>query len=292
MTNRDFQGPNQSNGTSFQSGNGLGNRDSKPNRPDDEIDLKKIFSTLFRYKWWIVGITALFTVGSVWYALSIQPVYESNGSIIVTENRNQMMTGGGDLQNLLATTYGLGMGSTLANELQIFRSRSLSYEIANRLIEEDTMENGKRYPILWRAFPEDSTVVARDSVATRVRDNMSAERTDREANLIQIRFNSYSPVKKLPNWSTLPSIHTPVFLRSRTEGPPGPLSHFWNRRGSRLSRLLEQTEEALRNYMNESRLVQVDEQTAEAIQRIGALEAQRQELQVKKGSRIVSVGGV
>ncbi|MDC1306635.1 Wzz/FepE/Etk N-terminal domain-containing protein [Pseudomonadales bacterium] len=44
---------------------------------DDEIDLRELFTVLWRGKLLIVGVTLLFAIGAVVYALSLTNVYRS-----------------------------------------------------------------------------------------------------------------------------------------------------------------------------------------------------------------------
>ena len=44
---------------------------------DDEIDLRELFITIWQGKWVIIFITAIFSVGSVFYALSIPDEYKA-----------------------------------------------------------------------------------------------------------------------------------------------------------------------------------------------------------------------
>ena len=50
-----------------------------PSSRSDEIDLKELFSILWQGKWWIIGVTFLFAVVGVAYALSLPNMYKSEG---------------------------------------------------------------------------------------------------------------------------------------------------------------------------------------------------------------------
>jgi uncharacterized protein involved in exopolysaccharide biosynthesis len=89
----------------------------------------------------------LFGLTAAWvYADMQQAVYESEGTLIITESQHRSL-GSGDLNDMLASTYGVGLGSRIANELQVLRSRQLSMVLADKLIEEDLMEDGRRFPL-------------------------------------------------------------------------------------------------------------------------------------------------
>jgi len=44
---------------------------------DDEIDLLELWNVIWRGKWLIIAITAVFAVGSVIYALSLPDIYRT-----------------------------------------------------------------------------------------------------------------------------------------------------------------------------------------------------------------------
>ena len=44
---------------------------------DDEIDLRELFTALWQGKWLIIVTTFLFSVASVFYALSLPDIYKS-----------------------------------------------------------------------------------------------------------------------------------------------------------------------------------------------------------------------
>ena len=81
--------------------------------PEDEIDLRELFGVLWNGKWWIIGITAIFAVASVFYALSLPNEYKA--TTIVAPASEQ---GGGGLSKMagqlggLASLAGVNLGSS------------------------------------------------------------------------------------------------------------------------------------------------------------------------------------
>ena len=250
-------------------------------RDDDEIDLKYFFSVILRHKWSIVSITFLAGLFALWYAFSQLPVYQSNGTLIVAESQNRYSYAGADLQNLLSTTYGIGVGSSLANELQVLKSRRLSEVIAEKIIEKDLMENGQRFPLLWTDFPEDSTVVSSGMVALRIRNNLQIEHVERDAQLIRVTFESYSPMEAEYMVNETIDTYTELSTEQNRVAANSAL-RFLENELNEVTNKLNETEQRLREYMDESRLIKIDEQTSAVIGRITALESQKQEMQVRK----------
>lgn len=256
-------------------------RKAGDDRDDDEIDLKYLFSVLVRYKWSIIGITLLTGLFALWYAFSQQPVYQSTGTMIIAESQNRYSYAGSDIQNLLSSTYGIGVGSTLSNELQVLKSRRLSEALAEKVIEKDIMEDGRRFPVLWYDFPEDSTVVSTRNVAQRIRNRLNIDHVERDAQLISITFESYSPLEAQYMVNLTIDTYTELSTEQNRVAANSALN-FLGKELEEVSGKLSETEDRLREYMDESRLVKVDEQTSAVISRITALESQKQELQVRK----------
>lgn len=260
--------------------------DSLPNQPaddDDEIDLRKLLAVLLRRKWLVAGLTLLGLLGAWLYSSSQIPVYQSEGTLIITESQ-QRAGGTGEMQDLIATTYGVGLGSRIANELLVLQSRQLSSELADKMIEEDRMEDGRRFPLLWKEYPEDSTVVARGIAARRIRNNLEISRVEREADAVEIAFQSYSPLEA--RWMVDQTITSYGELSTEQNRMAASAAiRFLEQERGAIEKNLEESQEALRAFMSNTGLVQVDAQTEKVIQRISELEGHKQEVQ----TRLVSV---
>jgi hypothetical protein len=72
---------------------------------------------------------------------------------------------GSDLSNLMVSNFGIGMGSSIDNEIHVLRSRTFTRELAQRLYDERFQPGGSLFPLLWRDYPEDSTIVDVDVVS-------------------------------------------------------------------------------------------------------------------------------
>lgn len=155
---------------------------------EDEIDLFKLLNVLYLHKLVVITFVVIFSVLAAVYSLSLTPIYNAEGTIFISETKNSYSYAGADLASLLTSSYGIGAGSTIANEMQILRSRKLTTDLGEHLIEREFTSTGKKFPVLWRAYPEDSTTVAVDTVAQRLRKNLIFERVDREADMVRISF--------------------------------------------------------------------------------------------------------
>ncbi|MEN5095491.1 polysaccharide biosynthesis tyrosine autokinase [Stenotrophomonas sp. TWI1409] len=130
----------------------------------DEIDLRQLLGTLIDYKWWIVGITGLFFVVAVAYALLATPIYRAD-AIVQVESKVPSLPGLSDISQSL----GMGTGSAEATtEIALITSRSVVGSAVDALKLDITIEPN-RFPLL-------GGYVAR-----------KAERADSEA-LADVRF--------------------------------------------------------------------------------------------------------
>src|SRR5690625_6443942 len=69
----------------------------------------------------------------------------------------------------------------------------VAYEIADKVFETETLENGKLFPILWYDYPEDSTRASREMVVRRIQNRMNVNRADLDSDILRIAYTSPSP---------------------------------------------------------------------------------------------------
>jgi uncharacterized protein involved in exopolysaccharide biosynthesis len=103
---------------------------------DDEIDLRELFGIIWKGKWWIIAITFVFAVGSVFYSLSLPNIYKSEATLAPSEDSS-----GGGLSRMagqlggLASLAGINLGSSGSNKtviaLEILRSRAFLTEFVD-----------------------------------------------------------------------------------------------------------------------------------------------------------------
>lgn len=129
-----------------------------PDYQDDEIDLRELFGIIWQGKWWIIAITFVFAVGSVFYALSLPNIYKSEATLAPTEEAS-----GGGLSQMagqlggLASLAGVNLGkqgtdkTTIA--IEVLQSRAFltefvkTYDILPELmaVEEWSPSGGLKY---------------------------------------------------------------------------------------------------------------------------------------------------
>lgn len=283
IDNNNFPRPNGSSNNGYHSGSPNGGAtpgEQRGTQDPDEIDLKRLFYTLWHYKWIIVSSVMVFTILAGIVAYTTTPIYRSEGSILISQQQNRYSYAGSDLANLLTSTYGIGTGSTIANELQVLRSRKLSLEMADSLMERRLMKNGLQYPVLFKEYPEDSALAAKDTVALRLRNNISFSQVDREADMVSIAFESPSPLEAANIVNLSMELYSELSTRQNRRSANSAVQFLQNER-DRIESRLNKVEDQLRQFMNKEKLMQVDAQTEKLIERLAELEAKKQEAKVK-----------
>lgn len=244
-----------------------------------EIDLFKIFNLLLLHKFTIIGFVFFFTTLALVVSLSLKPVYESNGTIFISESKNRYSYAGSDLANLLTTTYGIGVGSTIANEIQLLSSKKLSKEVASRLLNVEYDSNGERFPILWKNYPDNPDLVGLDTVAIRIRDKIKFEQVNPEADLINISIESYSPEEAAQIVNTTISSYSNLSTAQNRSMAISALS-FLEEQKEKIRRNLMLNEDSLQIFMDYSNLVTVDAQTSNLITEISKIASEIQSTNV------------
>lgn len=283
-SNFDNNIPGSNNSSSNGAYRGQYNGTPGPGKPSDqdpdEIDLKRLFYTLWHHKWLIIGTVLVFSILAGVIAYTETPIYKSEGTLMIAQQQNRYSMAGSDLANLLSSTYGIGTGSTISNELQVLRSRRLSREMADTLMKTRLMRNGRQYPALFKSYPDDSSLAAPDTVAIRIRNNINFSQVDREADVVSIAYESPSPVEAADMINLSMEVYSGISTRQNRRSASSAVNFLQSER-KRIQKRLARAEDSLRRFMNNHKLVEVDTQTQELIKRMADLESKKQEARTK-----------
>ena len=249
-------------------------------KDDPDVDLRHLFYFLWGHKWIILSVIVVCVFLAGLAAALKTPIYQSEGSILITESQNQYSYAGSDLGNLLTNSYGIGIGSSIADELQILRSRNLSKEIADTLMDMRIMKNGRQYPVLSEEYPDDSTMVSKDVVASRLRQKLIFNQVDAASNLVNISYESPSPIEAANVVNLTIELYSEFSTRQNRKSANAAVA-FLEKERNRIENELNRAEVLLQQYMDENELVQVDAQTKAMIERSAQLQQRRQEARTK-----------
>ena len=106
---------------------------------EDDIDLRALFFALWRGKWFIIGLTVIFAVGSVFYALSLTDVYTAEVKVAPAEGNEKSMQVGGQLGNL-ASLAGVNMGSGGSRKITVAKAILQSRAFLTDFIHRHNLE--------------------------------------------------------------------------------------------------------------------------------------------------------
>lgn len=95
--------------------------------PDDEIDLRELFSALWKGKWIILVISSVFAISSIIYAINQPNLYKSDVLIAPSETSNGGLSKMAGQLGGLAALAGVSIGSTESSQadlaIQVLKSR-------------------------------------------------------------------------------------------------------------------------------------------------------------------------
>jgi capsular exopolysaccharide synthesis family protein len=264
-------------GGEFYSGEQVNGNSEEP----EEIDLQQLFGSLMRYKWWVLGITFSAAILAGVIAMTLQPVYESSGTMMIAEERNRYTwSGGTDLNSMMSSSFGVGLGSRIANEIEVLRSRTLADRIAEKIHSRENLPNGEMFPVLFLEYPDSRSKITESMLSTRLRNNMTVNQVSQETDVINITYQSPSAMEAKTIVDMIMETYMEVSANQNRTRANSALSFLEDER-ARIQDRLSTAEEELRDYMRNTNLVQVDGQTQAAIDRVAELESQRQEVQVE-----------
>ncbi|HDM8164130.1 TPA: LPS O-antigen length regulator [Vibrio harveyi] len=93
---------------------------SKSQNYEEKVDLRKLVNVLWKSKWIVVATTALFSIGAVFYALSLSDIYKADALLAPAESSN-----GGGLSKMagqlggLAALAGVNLGDNEASQADL-----------------------------------------------------------------------------------------------------------------------------------------------------------------------------
>lgn len=110
--------------------------DSLSARSDDEIDLREIWNILWKGKWWIIGITALFAVAAVIYALSLPNQYKAEVVLAPAQEKAGGMSGLAAQYGGLAAMAGINLGGGQSSDVDQAIALVKSWPFLDALVEK------------------------------------------------------------------------------------------------------------------------------------------------------------
>lgn len=253
-----------------------------PDYSDEEIDLHKVISLAAHYRWSIVSFMVASTVIFGIIAFIRLPVYQSNGTLIISNvDNSNLPVANSNISNLIQNAYGIGTANNINDELQILKSRSLIMDVARSLKREKFQSNGMMFPSLWRSFPDDSSIVSVDTVYERIQRNLTIDQISQQSNAVRITVMSYSPPEAAHLVELTMNAYTDFSTRENRFMARSALN-FLKKEGKRIQSRLDSAEVQLKSFMKKKQLVDLDDQTKQLITTLTDIQNQREQVEVQR----------
>ena len=107
---------------------------------DDEIDLKELFGALWSGKIMIIVITAVFALGSVFYALSVPNQYKATALLAPAQSDGGGLSSALGQLGGLASLAGVNIGGGESSESQIAQEIMKSWSFVEKFISDNDLE--------------------------------------------------------------------------------------------------------------------------------------------------------
>ncbi|WP_299266757.1 Wzz/FepE/Etk N-terminal domain-containing protein [uncultured Psychrosphaera sp.] len=103
---------------------------------DDEIDLKELWRAIWQGKLLVIFITAIFSIASVFYALSLPDIYKSEALLAPAEEQDSNLGGMASQLGGLASLAGVNLGGGKADKttlaLEVIKSRAFTFKFIEK----------------------------------------------------------------------------------------------------------------------------------------------------------------
>ena len=255
--------------------------------PSDDITLAKLLGLLVHRKYVIIGGTILGIVLGSLYLRYTPPTYRSDGSLLISETTAMgISSGSSDLGSLLSSSFGIGTGSTVYNEIQVLQSRRFATEVVSSLErrweqQSSARSDAPRYPLLWRKYPSDASPVGLDTAVVRFAERFRVGRPDKNAELLTLSFDSPSPREAKEVIDLALATYSDLSTRMNRAQAQSALAFLEGER-ARVDTQLVGAENALLRFMDRSDLVELDAQTELLVTSIASLDAEEEAARVQQ----------
>jgi len=160
---------------------------------DDEITLRELWGILWRGKWLIIAVTAVFAVGSVVYALNAEEWYRSEALLAPADEKSTSGMSGqlGGLAALAGVSVG---GGDSSEALAVLRSREFAREFINEagLLPVFFADAWDAAAGKWRDVDPEARPDVRDAVKY-FHDNVLSVSQDRRSGLVTLAIEWTDP---------------------------------------------------------------------------------------------------
>lgn len=255
------------------------------------LDPEELISLIQRHLWLILFCVIVFTSGTYYVVnYQLEPIYESEGTILVSSDDGSLPGAAGNnmgsgFGKIIAQNFTSNYDDPVQSAIYLFESREISRDIAQRLMEISKSESRHPYPTLWEEYPEDSTRISIENLIVRIRNGLVVEAVEptsnrMASNLLAVSFESYSPYEAAKVVNIALSAYQEKTLEQKQSTADKALA-FLEQKKSEIQEKLNQAEDRLVRFQNETKLVAVDQQAGNSVNTLSQLKVEKQNLQIE-----------
>lgn len=244
-------------------------------KESNALDPKYLVKLILRYKWLILLLLIMGGTGAWFYSDTITPIYESKGTIMITAGG----AGDDELSRIISQTTGTGTNSTLANELQVLKSRAFSRQVAQKVMDQNPGYIDE-YPAIWNTDEEGNvTRASLSTVANRIGRNLSVARPGRDSDLIEVTYSSSSPEEAAYIVNEAMEVYINESTMQNRQAAES-TAEFLEKERERIKQRLDESEQELKEFMDRTGIVQIDEQSSGLVTQQSNVETELQQLEL------------
>jgi tyrosine-protein kinase Etk/Wzc len=227
---------------------------------EEQVSLQDYLRILFRGRW-IIAISFLVVIAAtIYFTFTSAKVYEATGSIIVESQ--------GSMERTLFNLNYIGNQTTLiTNQVEILKSRKLAEKVVKSLEEYPFRDSLQ----IFQPF-EDGTYMGFRSQVNWIMEHLEVN-PKKDTDVIEIKFQAETPFEAKEITNVIMNNYSNL-NREFNRGEFVELRQFLEKQLQQKGEELRESEEALKEYREEEKLVALDEETKESITRLASSQAQ------------------
>ncbi|MGD9488523.1 MAG: GumC family protein [Calditrichaceae bacterium] len=239
---------------------------------EQQLSLNDYLRILYRGRWIILISFLVVFLFTLYYTMTATPVYESTTSVIIDRN--------GAMERTFYDMGGFGgQNTTIANQLEIIKSRSLSERVVKRLDLSDVRDS----LALFQPNNQGEFLTMRGMIGV-IRGSMEVSHK-KETDIIQITYQASTPFEAAYIANTIAD----EFQYANAEASRGEISDLRKFLETQLSKKGEElrlSEERLRDYQEREKVASLDDETSGLVGRLSEVESMLEQAQVELQAKL------
>jgi len=263
-----------------------GNQNYSKNDPDyrsnqfepyEEEDLSVTFYNYLRAinrGKWIILVAFLTIMGiTLIVSLNQKDVYEGVTSVLINDQNSA---------NSVVVSFATTTDNKINNEIEILKSRSLAEQVAYSLLKKVYKDSYKKQDTLDILFDKETGEIADiDKIINRVKGKVEIENL-KNTDFLLLKYKAYDPNEAATISRTIAEVYEERNKKS-TRNTVRSVRQFLEEQLSQKKRLLLQSENELQRFMEKNRVVSLESEGKELIERFSDFKAKADEAEVMLG---------